>query len=127
MRLISTRTHGILDYLMGTLLITAPVILDFATGGPGQWMPTIIGTAMIGMALMTDYESAVVRLIPMPAHLAHDFAAGALLAASPWVSGFADIVFWPHLILGVLGMGVSLTTETHAPVSDASSGAGDVG
>lgn len=121
MRFISTRTHGIVDYLMGILLIVAPFILGFATGGAAQWVPIIIGVAMIGMALMTQYEVAVVRLIPMPAHLTVDFIAGAVLAASPWLFGFADIVFWPHLILGVIEMGTSVTTETRSKVGDETS------
>jgi hypothetical protein len=61
---------------------------------------------------MTDYELGVVRMIPMPVHLLLDIAAGALLAVSPWLFGFADRVFWPHLILGLLEIGAGLMTRT---------------
>lgn len=36
MRVIPTRIHGVLDYLMGIVLIAAPWVLDFADGGPEQ-------------------------------------------------------------------------------------------
>ncbi|MBC4018506.1 SPW repeat domain-containing protein [Siccirubricoccus deserti] len=112
MRFISTRTHGVIDYLMGALLIVAPYILGFADGTAAQWIPQIVGAVLIGAALMTDYELGAVRMIPMPVHLFLDVAAGALLAVSPWLFGFADRVFWPHLILGLLEIGAGLMTRT---------------
>ena len=112
MRFISTRTHGVLDYLAGALLIVAPYLLGFADGTAAQWIPQILGAAMIGASLLTDYELGVVRMIPMPVHLFLDIAVGALLAVSPWLFGFADRVFWPHLILGVLEIGSGLMTRT---------------
>lgn len=112
MRFISTRTHGVIDYLMGALLIVAPYILGFADGTAAQWIPQIIGVALIGAALLTDYEYGVMRMIPMPVHLFLDVAAGALLAISPWLFGFADRIFWPHLILGLLEVGAGLMTRT---------------
>jgi hypothetical protein len=41
-----------------------------------------------------------------------DVASGALLALSPWLFGFADRVFWPHLIVGIMEIGAGLTTRT---------------
>ncbi len=112
MRVIPTRVHGIVDYLMGVVLIVAPWILGFADGGAEQWVPIILGAGTIVYSLMTDYELGVVKLIPMPTHLAIDLVAGILLAASPWLFGFADNVYWPHLILGILEIGASLMTQT---------------
>jgi hypothetical protein len=111
MRFISTRTHGALDYLLGLLLLTAPYALGFADGTAAQYLPQALGAAMLGAALLTEYEFGLVRVIPMPAHLMLDLASGALLAASPWLFGFADRVYWPHLILGLLEVGAALTTQ----------------
>src|SRR5688500_5249271 len=112
MRFISTRTHGVIDYLMGALLIVAPYLLGFADGTAAQWVPQIVGAALIGAALLTDYELGVVRMIPMPVHLGLDVAAGVLLAASPWLFGFAGRVWVPHLIFGLAEIGAGLTTRT---------------
>ena len=36
MKLLSTRVHGVIDYLMGVLLILLPFLGGFATGGAKQ-------------------------------------------------------------------------------------------
>ena len=77
----------------------------------------VVGIAIIGLSPMTDYELALVRMIPMPVHLATDVAAGALLAVSPWLFGFADRVYWPHLIVGLFEIGAGLMTRTRSDLS----------
>ncbi len=112
LRFIPTRTHGVLDYVVGALLLVVPYILGFADGTAAQWVPQILGLVAIGGALMTDYELGVMRVIPMPVHLGIDVASGALLALSPWLFGFADRVLWPHLIVGLWEIGAGLMTRT---------------
>src|SRR3712207_2864116 len=97
---------------MGALLIVAPYLLGFADGTAAQWIPQIVGAALIGASLLTDYELGVVRMIPMPVHLGLDVAAGVLLAASPWLFGFADRVWVPHVVFGLAEIGAGLTTRT---------------
>lgn len=112
MRIIPTRVHGMLDYLIGALLIVSPWLFDFADGGAKQWVPIILGAGAILYSLMTDYELGVVKAIPMPTHLMLDLGSGVILAASPWIFGFADEIWWPHLIVGLLEIGASLMTQT---------------
>jgi len=38
--------------------------------------------------------------------------AGAVLAASPWVFGFADVVWVPHVILGLTELAAAFVTKT---------------
>ncbi len=112
MRFISTRVHGFLDYAMGLLLIVAPWLFGFAAGGAETWVPVVLGAGAILYSVLTDYELGLVRMIPMPAHLGLDALAGLLLAVSPWLFGFADYVYLPHLILGIAEVGAALFTET---------------
>jgi hypothetical protein len=98
---------------MGALLIAAPWILDFDRGGAETWVPVALGASMILLALMTDYELGASRKISMPTHLTIDLMSGLLLAASPWIFGFADYVWQPHLILGILEVGAALFTKKH--------------
>ena len=112
MRFISTRAHGVIDYLLGALLIVAPYLLDFADGTAAQWVLQIVGAALIGASLLTDYELGIMRMIPMPIHLGLDVAAGLLLVVSPWLFGFADRVWLPHVIFGLAEIGVGLMTRT---------------
>jgi len=112
MRLISTRTHGVLDYVVGVVLVLLPYLLGFADGTAAQWIPQILGAGAILYALLTDYELGVVRAIPMRVHLFLDIASGVLLAASPWLFGFAERVAWPHLAFGLFEIAAGLTTST---------------
>ena len=120
MRFIPTRVHGMLDYASGLLLIVAPYLLGFADGTAAQYIPQALGAGILLMSLITDYEFSLAKLVPMPVHLGVDVAGGLLLAASPWLFGFADRVYWPHLILGLAEIGAGLITRT-AP--DARTGA----
>lgn len=99
-----------LDYVVGILLIAAPWIFNFATGGPAQSIPVILGLVALVMSLFTNYEGGLVKMIPMPVHLTIDLLSGIFLAASPWLFGFAGMVFLPHLVVGILEIAVSLCT-----------------
>ena len=112
MRVIPTSVHGVMDYLMGIVLIAAPWLLGFAENGAETWVPVIIGAGMIAGAMITNYECGVVGIISMSTHLTMDVLAGILLAASPWLFGFAEEVWIPHLVLGVVEVAAGLMTQT---------------
>lgn len=111
MRFIPTKVHGLLDYLVGAVLAVSPWVLSFNRGGAETWVPVVLGIGAILYSLFTNYEWGVVRRIPMPIHLTLDLLSGILLALSPWLFGFADYVYLPHLIFGILEIGVSLMTK----------------
>jgi hypothetical protein len=111
MKVIITRVHGILDYLVSLILIGAPWILGFSQGGAETWVPVILGVASIIYSLMTSYEFSVARMIVMRTHLGLDIASGIVLALSPWIFRFSSLVYMPHLILGILEVGVALMTD----------------
>jgi len=111
MRVIGTKTHGYLDYIVGLLLIAAPWILDFDRGGAETWVPVIIGIATILYSLFTDYEMGASPAISMRTHLTLDLIGGILLAVSPWLFGFADFVWAPHLVVGLFEIVISLLTK----------------
>jgi hypothetical protein len=46
----------------------------------------------------------------MQAHLLIEIVSGLFLAASPWIFGFASMVFVPHLLFGVLVIMIGLMT-----------------
>lgn len=112
MRFITTRVHGMMDYVMGLALIAAPWLFGFAAGGAETWVPVIVGVSAIIYSLMTAYELGVVPAISMPAHLGLDAASGLLLLVSPWVFQFADLIWWPHVLFGVLELGAAAMTQT---------------
>ena len=118
MRFISTRAHGLIDYIWGLLLGAAPWIFNFTDNRPATYVAWILGVGAILYSLATDYELGLVPILSMPMHLVIDGLGGALLAASPWLFGFADRVFWPHLLFGLFSVGASLLTETRSTSPD---------
>jgi SPW repeat len=113
MQVIPTRVHGMMDYLVGLLLIAAPWLFHFNHGGAETWVPVVLGLGVILYSLFTDYELGAVRRIPMPTHLMLDMAGGVLLAISPWLFGFADMVRTPHLVIGLIEIGTVLMSQRH--------------
>jgi hypothetical protein len=112
MRFIPTSAHGILDYVVGLALLAAPWLFGFADNETARWVTMAIGAAAILYSLLTDYELGVIRTIPMPVHLMLDAMSGILLAASPWLFGFSEEVWIPHVIVGVFEVIAAISTET---------------
>ena len=80
MRIIPTRVHGVLDYLMGGLLMALPFMLGW--NEPERTMMIILGAGTIGLSLFTRYELGAIKVIPMGFHLLADlFVAGFLIIA----------------------------------------------
>ena len=125
MNIIPTRVHGILDYLVGAFLIASPWVFGFSDVPVAKWVVIILGTGALGYSLVTEYEWGLprYRALPMTWHLALDAASGLFLAASPFLLGFSEAVAVPHVVLGLLEVGVAGMTArrpgaavvSHAP------------
>ena len=107
--MISTRT---LDYAVGSIMIAAPWLFGFAANGPETWIFVALGLAALIYSLLTDYELGFIRALPLRAHLSLDLLNGLLLAASPFLFGFADSVVMPHWTFGLLEIVVVALTWT---------------
>lgn len=116
--MISTKVHGYLDYMMGVLLIASPWIFNFP-GGAATTLPIVLGAGTIIYSLLTKYELGAFGVIPMKVHLGIDMVAGILLAAAPWIFGFANEVYLPFVILGIIEVGAALLTEKTEPTARA--------
>jgi hypothetical protein len=103
-RFLPSSAHGVIDYLMGLMLLAAPNLLGFADGSAAEWVPRAAGVLVLGLSLTTDYEAGLVTLVPFQAHLWMDAVLAAGLIASPWLFGFASgpsSDWMPHVVLGV--------------------------
>jgi hypothetical protein len=118
MRFIPTAVHGVTDYLWGVALVAAPWVLGFGSMWADTVIPMALGAGAIFYSLITAYECGAVDVLPMRWHLRLDVAAGAFLAASPWLFGFARAVWLPHVAFGLFSVAAGLLTRTvprHAP------------
>jgi SPW repeat len=114
MRFIPTRFHAPLDYIVGVALIAAPWIFQFSDVTAATVVSIVLGIGLIVYSLLTDYELGVWKVVPMALHNVIDIVAGAFLAASPWLFGFADDsanVWLPHVVVGLAAIFLGLTTK----------------
>lgn len=111
MRPIPTKLHGVLDYATGALFLASPWLLDFADDDAARNVAVGTGIAVLGLSAFTDYELGVSRQVPMETHLTVDAFTGAMVAASPYLFGFAKRKAWPHLLFGMLEVGAGLLTQ----------------
>jgi SPW repeat len=114
MRFIPTRLHAPLDYIVGAGLIAAPWIFQFSEHTTPTVLSIVLGIGLIDYSLITNYELGVWKVAPMAVHNLFDILAGALLAVSPWLFGFADEganVWAPFLVVGLAAIFLGLTTK----------------
>jgi hypothetical protein len=110
MKLIDTKTHGYLDYIMGIFLIVSPFLFNLDTNAIQSFVFYGSGSAVIIYSLHTNYELGLFKMIPMKIHLAVDIVSGLFLAASPWLYHFSDVNYLPHLTIGMLEIAAALLT-----------------
>jgi hypothetical protein len=116
--LIPTKVHGVLDYVTGGALLAAPELFRLKDVPASAAAPRVAGAAAGAYSLLTDYELGAARVIPMRAHLALDAMSGVLLAASPWLLGYAKAGrrYWlPHVAVGAMEVAVALISKDAPP------------
>lgn len=115
-KIIPTKIHGALDYIVTIALFFAPTLFGFkALGGPAVIIPMVLGVGLALYSLLTRYEWGVFKVLPMPYHLVIDFIAALFLAVSPFLFGFssAPINAWlPHVIVGLTVILVVALSQT---------------
>jgi hypothetical protein len=112
MRFVPTRPHGVIDYLWGISFLATPWLFGFSDVPAATGLAVVFGVGAIFYSALTAYEVGLLRILPMTLHLIVDGVAGAFLAASPFLFGFADRVFWPHVLFGLFSVVASLVTHT---------------
>jgi hypothetical protein len=117
MKIISTRIHGILDYLFGLSLIISPFYLNINDNSPATAVLIFSGIITICYSTVTAYEFGFVPLLSMRVHLIVDLLLSLFLLASPWLCGFRYQVFLPHIIFGIIGLAVVSISQT-IPVTE---------
>jgi hypothetical protein len=115
MRIIPTRVHAMLDYVVGALLVVSPWLFGFSDVGTAKWTFVVIGLALLLTSLMTNYELGLMHVVPMHIHLWVDALAGVVLALSPWIFGYANDTgangWLPALVIGIAEVGTAAISD----------------
>lgn len=114
MKIISRKTHGALDYGSAILLIASPWLFGFSDVEPAKSIAVGAGILIIVMSLMTNYESSMVKLIPMNIHLYMDILLGVFLLASPWIFKFNNETYLFHVIMGLFAIMSGVMTNSES-------------
>ena len=122
---ISTRVHGVLDYMTAAFLHTLPRVMG--------WSPTVTGLldaaggAATAYSLMTRYELGAVRVLPMKAHLTLDaLTGGAMIGAALLLEDEDPEVRATLAGIGLWEIGAALLTQTRSPAPPRPRVAGEV-
>ena len=115
--MLSLRTHNILDYVIGAILVLSPYVFGFSDVEAARNTFLVLGFGLIGYSLLTNYHYSVAKIIPLGIHMGMDVLSGLVLMVAPWVFGYRDMitdgqtVF--HFVMGLGAWGlVALTDRT---------------
>ncbi len=90
--MISLKTHNILDYVGGALLLFTPAIFGFAEIDAARNTFIVAGLGLIAYSLLTQYDYAIWRVIPLGLHMSLDVLNGVVVMLAPWVFGYRDLL-----------------------------------
>ena len=95
---------NIVNALAGAGLFLSPWLFSFSGEQAASWNAWIGGllVAIVAVAAVAQLETWEEWV---------NLGIGLWLVISPWVLGFADRVFWPHLLFGLFSVVAGLTTE----------------
>ena len=111
MKLLTTQTHGVVDYVTGGALFLLPRL--FGWPKPVNRLLTMAGLGAIAYSLFTRYEVGVFKVLPMKTHLTLDALSGLTLATAPlWLNARNETVNNTLLGVGLFEIMAALTTET---------------
>jgi hypothetical protein len=103
--MVSLKTHNILDYVGGAVLILAPFLFGFADVNAARNVFMIGGFALIAYSLFTNYYYSLARVIPLGVHMTLDTLNGVLLITAPWIFNYREFLTpgqeYLHYIVGV--------------------------
>jgi len=111
---ISTRMHGVLDYVTVGAFLAVPRVLGFNRRLTNAM--TCLAVGKLGYTLFTEHELGAVKVLPMQAHLILDAVGGATLASLPFLCGEEDpAAIGTCAALGAFDIIAAPLTETSVP------------
>lgn len=89
MKLISIKTHGMLDYLTVIGFILIPLLLKLS--GTPAYVSYAVAAVHFLMTVLTSFPMGIIKMIPIAVHKIVEAVVGPVLVICPWVLGFASL------------------------------------
>jgi hypothetical protein len=112
MRFVPTLIHGVIDYIVGLIVIALPFMLGLQ--GTARMTLIAVGVIAILYSLMTDYELGAVRYLRIRFHLLLDIAFSIAMLILPLLLDFPPDLRWPNYLVGTGALVLVATTEIRA-------------
>ncbi len=113
--MIPLKTHNILDYVIGALLIVSPWLFRFAEIDAARNTFLVLGGGLIVYSLLTNYYYSVAHILPLGVHMTLDALAGIVLILAPALFGYRDLLtggqYAAHIVLGIGAVGLVALTR----------------
>lgn len=111
MRIISPKSHGILDYIVVLFLLASPTL--FKMEGSLCLFTYVLGGIHLLLTIFTNFELGIIKMIPFPIHgLIEFFVAIALALVSFWFNRNGNILgFYYYLYFAIAIMLVFILTD----------------
>lgn len=100
MKFLSTRMHGVLDYVMVAALLALPRMLGWSERV--TMLLTVLAVGALVFTLLTRFELGLIKVLPMKVHLALDVLSGAALIGAALI--LADEPNAVRAMLAILGL-----------------------
>ena len=81
--------HGVLEYVLGALLVAAPFLFAFDADGATA-VSIVAGVVILIFAASSALTTGLIKSIPVQAHVVLDYILAGLLIASPFIFSFHD-------------------------------------
>lgn len=100
MNMMSTKTHGMLDFLSAGFLFMLPRVMRWR--GRVETLLTAMSFMTVAYSLLTRYEFGIFKVLPMKTHLIIDTASGVMLMFAPKALRIRN----PLVITALVGSGL---------------------
>lgn len=104
--MISLRTHNIIDYLCGAVIVAAPFLFGMADIPTARTALMVLGLAQIAYSLLTNYSLSIAKIFSVRTHMTLDLIVGLLVLLGPWLFGYRAALSGgqvaAHIIVGLI-------------------------
>lgn len=115
MKLISSRNHTYIGWVVGVVLVAAPWIFQFDDVSAAKWSAILVGLFVLVNEAVTTSPASLLKIVPMKLHVMLDVVTGVFLLLTPFLFQFSDEdanAWVPHIVVGILIAGYALVTDT---------------
>jgi hypothetical protein len=115
MKLITTKAHACIDYLIGIVMVSSSLLFNLNI--MENYILLISGIITILYSVLTNYEFSVLHLIRLNKHFKLDIFSGIGLIIAPWFFSFSQEAYLLFFICGGLKIVIGYITSVRPAAS----------